>query len=100
MAIGYSGTPLARKLSLKDGQRVWWEGMPDSVRAEIEREGLALDLLPEPEAPIEAAHIFVTRRAELEEAIGRLLPRLDRAGFLWSPGRRKPRRCRPTSPRT
>ena len=83
MTAGYSGTPLARKLSLKDGQRVWWEGMPDSVRAEIEREGLALDLLAAPEAPIDAVHVFVTSRAALEEAMGRLLPRLDRSGFIW-----------------
>jgi hypothetical protein len=83
MTAGYSGTPLARKLSLKDGQRVWWEGMPDSVRAEIEREGLALRQLNAPEAPIDAVHVFVTSRAALEEAMGRLLPRLDRSGFIW-----------------
>lgn len=83
MTAGYSGTPLARKLSLKDGQRVWWEGMPDTIRDEIEREGLALRQLDTPEAPIDAAHVFVTARAELEEAMGRLLPRLDRSGFIW-----------------
>ena len=65
-SAGYSGTPLAKKLSLKDGQRVWWDGMPESVRAEIEREALALDLLPAPEAPIDAAHIFVTDYADME----------------------------------
>ena len=43
VTAGYSGTPLARKLSLKDGLRTWWEDMPDSVRAEIEGDGLALD---------------------------------------------------------
>jgi len=32
MTSGYSGTPLATKLSLKDGMRTWWDGMPDSVR--------------------------------------------------------------------
>jgi hypothetical protein len=83
MTAGYSGTPLARKLSLKDGLRTWWENMPGSVRAEIEAEGLVLDPLPVPAAPIEAAHVFVTGRAELAEAIGRLLPLLDPAGFLW-----------------
>ena len=83
MTAGYSGTPLARKLSLKDGQRVWWERMPDSIRDEIGREGLALDLLAAPEAPIDAVHVFVTSRAALEEAMGRLLPRLDRSGFIW-----------------
>ena len=40
MTSGYSGTPLANKLSLKDGMRVYWEGLPDSVRAEIAAEGL------------------------------------------------------------
>jgi hypothetical protein len=36
MAAGYSGTPLARKLSLRDGLRIWWGGMPAAVRGEIE----------------------------------------------------------------
>ncbi len=83
MSSGYSGTPLARKLSLKDGQRVWWESVPESVRAEIEESGLTLNLLDAPEAPIEAALVFVTARFRLEEALGRLLPLLDPAGFLW-----------------
>ena len=83
MTAGYSSTPLARKLSLKDGMRTWWEGMPDEVRAEIERNGLVLDQLDKAEAPVEAAHIFVTSRAALEEAVHRLLPLLAPAGFLW-----------------
>ena len=77
---GYSGTPLAKKLSLKDGQRIHWEGMPDSVRAEIEAAGLSLTPAGD---RIDAAHIFVTARAALEEAIARLLPRLARDGQLW-----------------
>jgi len=83
MATGYSGTPLAKKLSLKGGQCVWWEGMPESVRAEIAAEGLALQLLTAPEPAIDAAHIFVTSRATLEDAVYRLLPLLAPAGFLW-----------------
>jgi len=83
MTSGYSGTPLANKLSLKDGQRVWWEDMADSVRAEIEQGGFALNLLAAPEAPIDAAHIFVTDRFRLEETVLRLLPLLAPAGFLW-----------------
>jgi hypothetical protein len=80
---GYSGTPLAKKLSLKPGQRVWWQEMPESVRAEIAAEELALDLLDRPEPPIDAGHIFVTSRAALEDAISRLRPLLAPAGFLW-----------------
>ena len=83
MTAGYSGTPLARKLSLKPGIRTWWDGIPDAVRDEIEREGLALDLLDRPEAPIEAAHIFVTLRAEMEDKLRALRPLLAPSGFIW-----------------
>ena len=83
MTAGYSGTPLAKKLSLKDGMRTWWDGVPDGVRAEIESEGVRLRLLDAPKAPIEAAHIFVTARGELEAKLHQLMPLLDRAGFIW-----------------
>ena len=80
---GYSATPLARKLSLKDGQRVWFEDMPASVEAEIEASGLVFERLRSAERPIDAAHVFVTSRAALEEAVHRLLPLLAPSGFVW-----------------
>ena len=80
---GYSGTPLAKKLSLKDGMRTWWDEMPASVRAEIERARLRLVHLLWPEPPIDAAHIFVTGRADMEADIRRVLPHLAPNGFLW-----------------
>jgi hypothetical protein len=83
MTSGYSGTPLAKKLSLKDGMRVWRDGMPAGVAAEIAVEGPQLQLLKSPEAPIDAAHLFVTERTELETKLVHLLPLLDRAGFIW-----------------
>jgi len=83
MTSGYSGTPLARKLSLKDGMRVWRDGMPESVANDIANEGLQLQLLKSPEAPIDAAHVFVTERSDLAVKLNQLLPLLDRAGFIW-----------------
>lgn len=84
MTAGYSGTPLARKLSLKSGLRTWWEDMPDSVRGEIEAEDeLVLEHLYRAEAPIDAAHIFVTLRADMEGRLTRLRPLLAPAGFIW-----------------
>ncbi|WCT72698.1 hypothetical protein PQ455_13785 [Sphingomonas naphthae] len=78
---GYSATPLAKKLSLKPGLRTWWEGMPESVAAEIGDAGL--DLLHTPDPPIDAAHIFVTERARLDAALAFLRPILAPAGFVW-----------------
>lgn len=81
MTAGYSGTPLAKKLSLKPGQRAWFDGMPDSVFAEIGDVGL--DRLTAPATPIDAAHIFVTRRVEMEAKLAMLRPLLSAAGFIW-----------------
>ncbi|HMG48528.1 MAG TPA: hypothetical protein VK614_13855 [Allosphingosinicella sp.] len=83
MTAGYSGTPLARKLSLKDGMRTWWEDMPAAVRAEIEAAGITLNLLSAPVGPIDAAHIFVTSRADMEARLQALRPLLAPAGFIW-----------------
>ena len=83
MTSGYSGTPLARKLSLKDGQRIWWDGVPDSVKAEIEAEGLALDRIEAPEAPLDVAHIFVTDYADMAAKLADLRPLLAPGGFIW-----------------
>jgi hypothetical protein len=83
MTSGYSGTPLAKKLSLKDGMRVWWDGVPENVREGIAAEGLTLQLLSTREAPIDAVHMFVSHRAELKAKLKQLLPLLDRAGMIW-----------------
>ncbi len=83
MSAGYSGTPLAKKLSLKDGMRVWRDGMPDGVAEEIAAEGLRLELLDGPDAPIDAAHIFVIARAELESKLHHLMPLLAPGGCIW-----------------
>ena len=83
MTAGYSGTPLARKLSLKDGMRVWWDSMPDAVADEIQREGLVLDLLEAPGQGIDAAHIFVTDYADMEAKLAALRPLLAPGGFIW-----------------
>ena len=83
MAAGYSGTPLARKLGIKPGQRTWRVNMPASVATEIADSGLAPTLLRSPQPGLEMAHIFVTRRAELAKHLSRLRPLLAPAGILW-----------------
>jgi hypothetical protein len=83
MTASYSGTPLAKKLSLKDGLRTWWDGMPDNIRDEVRSQVPALALLDMPDPPIEAAHLFVTQCALLDCKLRLLLPLLARDGFVW-----------------
>ena len=82
-AAGYSGTPLAKKLSLKDGMRVWLEDMPDSVRVEIAGFGLTLAEEHAPTQGIDAAHVFVTEKAVLTERLTKLRHTIDSVGQLW-----------------
>ncbi len=78
---GYSGTPLAKKLGFKPGMRGWWDGTPSPVAAEIGETGMLL--LASPEAPIDAAHIFVTEYAQMDARLRMLRPLLAPAGFIW-----------------
>jgi hypothetical protein len=83
MTTGYSGTPLIKKLGYKDGMRVWFDAMPDSVRAEIYTQELMLSEEEIPTSGINAAHIFVTERRVMEEKLLALRQLIDPAGFIW-----------------
>lgn len=80
---GYSGTPLAKKLTLTPGMRVWFHAMPDSVRAEIDPDAIGLIELGGAEPGLDAAHLFVTDRAELERMIGIVRTAIRPAGQIW-----------------
>lgn len=83
MTTGYSGTPLAQKLGLKPGMRTWFQGMPDSVRAEIDRDTPPIELLDQPDPPVDLAHIFLTSCAALDCELRMLLPLIARDGIIW-----------------
>lgn len=80
MSTDYSGTPLAKKLSLRDGWRICFLDMPQSVRAQIDSYGLSL--LPDCDQP-DAVHIFVTRRADLVAGLKRFRDTMDQNGQIW-----------------
>lgn len=83
MTAGYSGTPLAGKLGLKRGMRAWFADMPDSVRAEIDPSAIGVTEQGAPSAGLDAAHIFVTRRADLVREAAALRDLLTPGGFVW-----------------
>jgi hypothetical protein len=83
MSPGYSGTPLARKLGIKDGMRFaaldapkgyvsWLDGLPASATI--------VSSLP---ASPQAVHLFVTERRALAKALTPLRHKLLPAGFVW-----------------
>ena len=82
-AAGYSRAPLAKKLSLKDGMRVFFYEMPNSVLAEIDSYGLRLIKEALPEQGINAAHLFLTEKAALWNNLIGMRHTIDPAGQLW-----------------
>jgi hypothetical protein len=83
MSAGYSGTPLAKKLSLRDRQRVWFDAMPDPVRDEIDEYALELIFVANPAEGVDAAHVFVTARSELEAKLATLRDQIASDGQVW-----------------
>jgi DUF3052 family protein len=82
-SAGYSGTPLAKKLGVKDGQRTWRWKVPASVAEEIAEGGIAPVLEKAPRAGVEMALVFVTRKQELARELGKLRGLLAQDGTIW-----------------
>jgi hypothetical protein len=76
---GYSGTPLAKKLGLRDGMRAYLRDVPDDLRALFE--GLAVSTRLR--GPLDYAHVFTTDEAALAALLPGLARALDDKGALW-----------------
>lgn len=79
---GYSGTPLAKKLNLKDGFRVFWLDMPASVRKEIAGQNLDLTEVKISDE-MDAAHLFVVEAATLRALLADLCGTMAQNGMIW-----------------
>jgi hypothetical protein len=81
---GYSGTPLGKKLGYREGMRIFVDSMPDAIRHGIEESiGEKPDWQFIPDPALDAAHIFVTERAELETKTCALAPLMGSGRFIW-----------------
>jgi hypothetical protein len=78
---GYSGTPLPRKLGIKDHARVAWLDVPADVQAELKS---ALASCKAAKAgPVDFALVFVKTAGELKKQFPRFSQQLAPAGMLW-----------------
>lgn len=83
MSAGYSGTPLVKTLTLRDGMRVWFDAMPEHVMDEIDEYALELFFVADPSEGIDAAHIFVTELAVLTARLTTLRKQIAPDGQIW-----------------
>lgn len=77
---GYSGTPLPKKLGIKDQFQVELFQMPAEVKAEL---NTALAKCRAAKDNLDFAMLFVKTQAELQQQFTRLSKLLALAGMLW-----------------
>lgn len=82
---GYSGTPLAKKLGIKEGHRVAVAAAPDHFPELLEPlpSGVRLLDLVKGVDPYDVLVVFVTSMEELAERFAEAMPLLDPFGGLW-----------------
>ena len=86
---GYSGTPLAQKLGLKDGQRVLFVDLPESLASlkTARQFGAMVEAgwsgLGDAGTGFDVVHGFTAARHDLQAAAKPLMDSIDRDGTIW-----------------
>ncbi len=80
---GYSGTPLSRKLGIKEGHRVAFSKAPDGFLALAGPLPDGVSVRGRIRGPLDVIVFFTRRRGELERRFPPLRRALDPAGGLW-----------------
>jgi hypothetical protein len=80
---GYSGTPLVKKLGLKEGQRVALYGAPAGFRNALEPLPPGIQWRTTLRGPLDCILLFAPAAATLDSAVRPAASALSAAGMLW-----------------
>src|SRR6185295_13664630 len=80
---GYSGTPLAKKLGIKDCHKVHVRGAPDGYRNLLEPLPPLVEFTAKLDRSVDVVHLFATRRATLAKALGTFRDKLGPQAIIW-----------------
>jgi hypothetical protein len=83
MSPGYSGTSLPKKLGIKPSMTIVTLGAPKDYRAWLGDLPEGARLTSRATQPLEAAHVFVTKRVDLQKHLSRFRRELTASGFIW-----------------
>jgi hypothetical protein len=83
MATGYSGTPLAKKLGFKAGQRVAAVGAPANYRKLLAPLPEGIELGDKVGKSTDIVHFFTTSKAELSKKLASWLKTLAPEAAIW-----------------
>lgn len=80
---GYSGTPLIKKLGIKEGSRVAFVNAPTGFSQTLGRMPSKAKVVSQTQEGLDLILLFVKRESELARAFAALAAKLQPAGMLW-----------------
>jgi hypothetical protein len=80
---GYSGTPLAKKLGIKEGQRLAFSHAPDGFAELLGELPDGVSVKSRASGPLDVIVFFTKSRSELERRLPVLRRAMDPAAGLW-----------------
>jgi len=80
---GYSGTPLAKKLGINEGSRLFLSGAPKNYLQLVAPLPKGVKVVPRIDAKTDIVHVFSTERARLKAALQDSLAKLKKDGSIW-----------------
>jgi len=81
--VGYSGTPLPRKLGIQEAHRVLLIEAPKDYGSLLVPIPPSVQFVSQPDSTVDIAHVFVTQREELAQLLRALRKKLNPAAALW-----------------
>ena len=81
--VGYSGTPLVKKLGFREGSRAALVGAPPGFSDGLIDLPEGVRFVEPARRPLDLVLLFVRSSGELEKGFARLTRRLAPAGMLW-----------------
>ena len=80
---GYSGTPLSKKLGIKEAQRVFPLEAPKEYESLLAPLPPAVEFVNRPDSKVDIAHVFVTQKEELAKVLSLMRKKLKPDAALW-----------------
>ena len=80
---GYSGTPLAKKLGIREGSRVYVSGAPASFEPSLRPWQVGATFVERIGPDTDIVHLFETSRARLAKSLKAALAKLRPDGTIW-----------------
>jgi len=80
---GYSGTPLAKKLGIEEGSRLFLSGAPKNYLELVAPFPKGARVVPKIDGETDIVHIFSTEKAHLTAALRASLAKLKQDGTIW-----------------